>query len=103
MVLMTSQAAERLGCKPLARVLGFYDAATDPIDFPIAPVLAVPKVRVLLLLVWLVVEGSVILTVGIVRSCMREATLVGEDVLTVPLHGWKGQHCPVQVQGSHLK
>ncbi|XP_069680743.1 acetyl-CoA acetyltransferase, mitochondrial isoform X2 [Periplaneta americana] len=43
LVLMTSQAAERLGCKPLARVVGFYDAATEPIDFPIAPVFAVPK------------------------------------------------------------
>ncbi|ODN02532.1 Acetyl-CoA acetyltransferase, mitochondrial [Orchesella cincta] len=28
---------------PLARVVGFADAATDPIDFPIAPALAVPK------------------------------------------------------------
>jgi acetyl-CoA C-acetyltransferase len=44
---MTSQAAERLGCKPLARVVGFQDAATDPIDFPLSPVFAVPKVRVL--------------------------------------------------------
>ncbi|XP_021938306.1 acetyl-CoA acetyltransferase, mitochondrial isoform X2 [Zootermopsis nevadensis] len=43
LVLMTTQAAERLGCKPLARVLGFQDAATEPIDFPLAPVLAVPK------------------------------------------------------------
>ena len=29
-----------------------------------------------MLLVWLVVEGSVIATVGIVRSCMGEAMLV---------------------------
>lgn len=43
LVLMTSQAAERLGCKPLARVVGFQDAATEPIDFPLAPVFAVPK------------------------------------------------------------
>lgn len=43
LVLMTSQAAERLGCRPLARVVGFQDAATEPIDFPLAPVLAVPK------------------------------------------------------------
>lgn len=47
LVLMTSQAAERLGCKPVARVVGFQDAATEPIDFPLAPVFAVPKVRVL--------------------------------------------------------
>lgn len=43
-VLMTSQAAERHGVKPLARIVGFCDAATDPIDFPIAPALATPKV-----------------------------------------------------------
>jgi acetyl-CoA C-acetyltransferase len=46
LVLMTSQAAERLGCKPLARVVGLQDAATEPIDFPLAPVFAVPKVRI---------------------------------------------------------
>jgi acetyl-CoA C-acetyltransferase len=45
LVLMTTQAAERLRCKPLARVVGFQDAATEPIDFPLAPVFAVPKVR----------------------------------------------------------
>lgn len=43
-VLTTSQAAEQLGVKPLARVVGFYDAETEPIDFPIAPVFAIPKV-----------------------------------------------------------
>ncbi len=41
-VLATSQAAERLKAKPLARIVSFADAATDPIDFPIAPGLAVP-------------------------------------------------------------
>lgn len=43
LVLMTAEAAERFGCKALARIIGFYDAETDPIDFPIAPALAVPK------------------------------------------------------------
>ncbi|XP_042232399.1 acetyl-CoA acetyltransferase, mitochondrial-like [Homarus americanus] len=43
-VLMTAQAADRHGVKPLARVVGFCDAATDPIDFPIAPVFATKKV-----------------------------------------------------------
>ncbi|XP_066999500.1 acetyl-CoA acetyltransferase, mitochondrial isoform X2 [Anabrus simplex] len=42
-VLMTSSAAKRLGCTPLARIVGFMDAATEPIDFPIAPAFAVPK------------------------------------------------------------
>lgn len=43
LVLMTSQAAKRLGVTPLARIVGFADAATDPIDFPIAPAYAIPK------------------------------------------------------------
>lgn len=42
-VLMTAEAAERLNLKPLARIVGFQDAETDPIDFPIAPALAIPK------------------------------------------------------------
>lgn len=42
-VLMTAEAAERLKCRPLARIVGFHDAATEPIDFPIAPAFAVPK------------------------------------------------------------
>lgn len=42
-VLMTAEAAERFGCKPLAKIVGFHDAETEPIDFPIAPALAVPK------------------------------------------------------------
>ena len=44
LLMMTASAAQRLGCKPLARVLGFADAACDPIDFPIAPALAKQKV-----------------------------------------------------------
>ncbi|KAM9221115.1 acetyl-CoA acetyltransferase, mitochondrial isoform 1-T1 [Dugong dugon] len=43
-VLMTTDAAKRLNVKPLARVAGFADAAVEPIDFPIAPAHAVPKV-----------------------------------------------------------
>ena len=42
-VLMTAQAAEKLGVKPLARIVGFADAALAPIDFPTAPAYAVPK------------------------------------------------------------
>ena len=42
-LLMTEEAAARFNCKPLARIVGFADAETDPIDFPIAPALAVPK------------------------------------------------------------
>ncbi|XP_059350905.1 acetyl-CoA acetyltransferase, mitochondrial-like isoform X2 [Daphnia carinata] len=41
-VLASAKAADRLGSKPLARIVSFSDAATDPIDFPIAPGFAVP-------------------------------------------------------------
>ncbi|CAI5773250.1 acetyl-CoA acetyltransferase, mitochondrial [Podarcis lilfordi] len=44
LVLMTSEAAKRLNAKPLAKIVGFADAAVDPIDFPIAPAHAVPKI-----------------------------------------------------------
>ncbi|KAJ8678547.1 hypothetical protein QAD02_014334 [Eretmocerus hayati] len=43
LVLTTADHAQKLNLKPLARVAGFYDAATDPIDFPIAPALAIPS------------------------------------------------------------
>merc|ERR1712209_387346 len=42
-VLMTTEAADRLGCKPLARIVGYADGATNPIDFPIAPKFATDK------------------------------------------------------------
>lgn len=42
-VLMTAEAAEKLGCKPIARIIGYADGATDPIDFPIAPKFATEK------------------------------------------------------------
>lgn len=42
LVLATADAAKQLNCKPLARVVDFQDAETAPIDFPIAPALAVP-------------------------------------------------------------
>ncbi|XP_048349181.1 acetyl-CoA acetyltransferase, mitochondrial [Sphaerodactylus townsendi] len=44
LVLMTSDAAKRLNVKPLARIAAFADAAVDPIDFPIAPAHAIPKI-----------------------------------------------------------
>ncbi|BFG02453.1 acetyl-CoA acetyltransferase mitochondrial [Drosophila madeirensis] len=42
-VLMSADAVKRAGLKPLARIVAFQDAETDPIDFPIAPAFAVPK------------------------------------------------------------
>ncbi|XP_040282195.1 acetyl-CoA acetyltransferase, mitochondrial isoform X1 [Bufo bufo] len=44
LVLMTSEASDRLQVKPLARILAFADSAVDPIDFPIAPAYAIPKI-----------------------------------------------------------
>ncbi|KAG7470573.1 hypothetical protein MATL_G00115280 [Megalops atlanticus] len=44
LVLMTADAAKRLNVTPLAKIIAFADAAVDPIDFPIAPAMAVPKI-----------------------------------------------------------
>merc|ERR1711981_876673 len=41
-VLTSAEFAEANGLKPLARIVSFSDAATKPIDFTIAPALAVP-------------------------------------------------------------
>jgi len=42
-VLMSEEAAKERGLKPLARILGYDDAACAPIDFGIAPAKACPK------------------------------------------------------------
>lgn len=44
MVLMSKESLEEHKLKPLARIVAFADAAMAPIDFPIAPALAMPKV-----------------------------------------------------------
>nr|CAB3219677.1 acetyl-CoA acetyltransferase, mitochondrial-like [Phallusia mammillata] len=41
--LMSAQAAINFRLKPLARIVGFADAAVEPIDFPVAPAFAIPK------------------------------------------------------------
>ena len=43
-VLMSQSKATSLGLAPLARIVAFGDAATEPIDFPLAPNLVMPKV-----------------------------------------------------------
>ncbi|KAL1492141.1 hypothetical protein ABEB36_012629 [Hypothenemus hampei] len=43
LILTTTSVASRLNLKPLARIVGFADGACEPIDFPIAPAVAVPK------------------------------------------------------------
>ncbi|XP_022122532.1 acetyl-CoA acetyltransferase A, mitochondrial [Pieris rapae] len=42
-LMMTSEAADRLKVEPLARVVGYADAERDPLEFPIAPADAVTK------------------------------------------------------------
>lgn len=49
-VLTTAENAAKLNVKPLARIIDFQDAATDPIDFPLAPAFAIPKVIILKIL-----------------------------------------------------
>ncbi|KAH9824671.1 Thiolase, N-terminal domain-containing protein [Melampsora americana] len=41
-VLMTGEKANELGVQKLAKIISYADAACDPIDFPIAPTLAIP-------------------------------------------------------------
>ncbi|XP_074030881.1 acetyl-CoA acetyltransferase 1 isoform X1 [Leptinotarsa decemlineata] len=43
LIMTTPETAKRLNVKPLARIVGFQDGACDPIDFPIAPAVAIPK------------------------------------------------------------
>lgn len=45
-VLTTAETANKMNLKPLARIIGFKDAATEPIDFPLAPAFAIPKVKI---------------------------------------------------------
>ncbi|KAK6059472.1 acetyl-CoA C-acetyltransferase [Cooperia oncophora] len=42
-LLASSEAVKQHGCKPQARILAFADAATNPLDFALAPPLAVKK------------------------------------------------------------
>lgn len=43
MILMSREKADSLGLKPVARILGFADAAQDPLWFTTTPALAIPK------------------------------------------------------------
>ncbi|XP_043511485.1 acetyl-CoA acetyltransferase, mitochondrial isoform X1 [Frieseomelitta varia] len=43
LVLTTATVAEKMNLRPLARIIAFQDAATDPIDFPIAPSFGISK------------------------------------------------------------
>jgi acetyl-CoA C-acetyltransferase len=43
LILVSKEKAEKLGLKPLAKIRGYADAATDPLWFTTAPSLAIPK------------------------------------------------------------
>jgi acetyl-CoA C-acetyltransferase len=43
LVLMSAAKAKELGLTPLAKVISYADAGVEPIDFPIAPTVALPK------------------------------------------------------------
>ncbi|KDQ64846.1 hypothetical protein JAAARDRAFT_28492 [Jaapia argillacea MUCL 33604] len=43
LILMSTEKAKELGIKPLAKIVSYADAGVDPIDFPEAPVHAIPK------------------------------------------------------------
>jgi acetyl-CoA C-acetyltransferase len=42
-ILMSKEKAQQLGLKPIARILGFADAAQDPMWFTTTPSIAIPK------------------------------------------------------------
>jgi acetyl-CoA C-acetyltransferase len=43
LLLMSKEKAQELGVKPIAKILGFADAAQDPVWFTTTPSLAIPK------------------------------------------------------------
>ncbi|KAI0079671.1 thiolase [Panus rudis PR-1116 ss-1] len=43
LILMSAEKAKELGLKPLAKIVSYSDAGVEPIDFPIAPTVAIPK------------------------------------------------------------
>ncbi|TDL29350.1 thiolase [Rickenella mellea] len=42
LILMSAEKAKELGVKPLAKIISYADAGLNPIDFPIAPTVALP-------------------------------------------------------------
>ncbi|KAJ7068193.1 peroxisomal 3-ketoacyl-CoA-thiolase [Mycena amicta] len=43
LILMSADKAKELGLTPLAKIISYADAGVEPIDFPIAPTVALPK------------------------------------------------------------
>ncbi|KAK7061654.1 MFS general substrate transporter [Favolaschia claudopus] len=43
LVIMSAEKAKELGLTPLAKIVSYADAGVEPVDFPIAPTVALPK------------------------------------------------------------
>ncbi|KIM68606.1 hypothetical protein SCLCIDRAFT_1208799 [Scleroderma citrinum Foug A] len=43
LILMSAEKAKELNIKPLARVVSYADSGVEPIDFPVAPTVALPQ------------------------------------------------------------
>ncbi|KAJ6599141.1 peroxisomal 3-ketoacyl-CoA-thiolase [Mycena vulgaris] len=43
LILMSAEKAKELGLTPLAKIISYADAGVEPVDFPIAPTVALPK------------------------------------------------------------
>lgn len=101
-VLMTKQAVDRLKVKPLARIITFADAATAPVDFPLAPALAIPKllkqagIEVKDVAWWEINEAFS----AVVLACMRKLNL---DINKININGGAvSLGHPVGMSGARL-
>lgn len=85
-ILMTREAADRLKVKPLARIVAFADAATAPVDFAIAPALAVPR---LLKQAGIGIEDVTMWEINEAFSAVAIANIrkLGLDINKVNIHG----------------
>ncbi|KAL3277130.1 hypothetical protein HHI36_012484 [Cryptolaemus montrouzieri] len=86
LVLASSESVQKLNLKPLAKVIGYADGARDPIDFPIAPAVAIPKllertgVKKEDVALWEINEAFSVVTLG-------NQKLLELDLAKVNIHG----------------
>ena len=86
LLLVNEATIKKHKLTPLAKVVGFADSATDPIDFPIAPVYATEK---LLKQTGLNVADLSLIEINEAFSCVVLANikLLGLDSTKVNVHG----------------
>lgn len=86
LILTSSDAAIRLNAKPIARIVGYQDGACEPIDFPIAPAVAIPKllektgVKVEDVALWEINEAFSVVV-------LANQKMLGMDPAKVNIHG----------------